>query len=305
VKLVRHKHTGKHYALKVMLKCCVVRLRQIEHVRNEREVLRSVADHPFVVTLYQTFQTSSTIFMLLDYVRGGELFRHLRNVGRFTKREAVFYATEIVCALEALHAMHIVYRDLKPENILLDETGHIRLTDFGFSKRVADRTWTMCGTPEYLAPEVIEGSGHGKSADWWSLGVLIYEMLVGHAPFVSATNNYTEMYELILDGKFSFPDAAQLDAPSKDIVTRLLSRDKNRRLGNLHDGAKDVQRHPFFDGIDWCAAATKQLVPPFIPQTPNGEGDSSNFEIYDADDIDAQGTATPEKARFSDLFAGF
>nr|XP_026235842.1 cAMP-dependent protein kinase catalytic subunit PRKX-like [Urocitellus parryii] len=178
VHLVKEKAAKNYFALKVMSIPEVIRLKQEQHVHNEKSVLMEV-NHPFLVKLFWTSHDDRFLYMLMEYVPGGELFSYLRNRGRFPCSTGLFYATEIVCAIEYLHCRDIVYRDLKPENILLDRDGHIKLTDFGFAKKLVDRTWTLCGTPEYLAPEVIQSKGHGRAVDWWALGILIFEMVAG------------------------------------------------------------------------------------------------------------------------------
>ncbi|KAL6065416.1 cytochrome c oxidase subunit 1 [Balamuthia mandrillaris] len=177
--LVKHKATGKFFALKVLKKVEVVRLKQVDHIKNEKKVLSQV-NCPFIVNLYGTFQDDTNLYLLMEYVIGGEMFCHLRRAGRFPNDTARFFAAQVVLALEHLHSKDILYRDLKPENLLLDKNGNIKIVDFGFAKHVEDRTWTLCGTPEYLAPEIIQSKGHGKAVDWWALGVLIFEMLAGY-----------------------------------------------------------------------------------------------------------------------------
>uniref|UniRef100_G1NPF4 Protein kinase domain-containing protein n=1 Tax=Meleagris gallopavo TaxID=9103 RepID=G1NPF4_MELGA len=202
VHLVKEK-MGKHYfALKVMSIPDVIRLKQEQHVHNEKSVLKEV-NHPFLIRLFWTYHDERFLYMLMEYVPGGELFSYLRNMGRFNNSTGLFYSTEIICAIEYLHSKEIVYRDLKPENILLDKEGHIKLTDFGFAKKLVDRTWTLCGTPEYLAPEVIQSKGHGRAVDWWALGILIFEMLSGFPPFFD--DNPFGIYQKILAGKIDFP----------------------------------------------------------------------------------------------------
>lgn len=170
--------------------CAVIKLKQIDHVRHEREILGDVSGHPFITNLLASFSDRDFLYLLLDYVPGGELFSYLRKFRRFDEGMARFYAAEIVLVLEYLHEQQggVAYRDLKPENLLLDEEGHIRLVDFGFAKRLGGRdgsteTYTLCGTPEYLAPEVIHNKGHTTAVDWWALGILIYEFLTGYPPF--------------------------------------------------------------------------------------------------------------------------
>jgi len=169
-------------ALKILKKSEVLRLKQVEHVKSETKILAMI-EHPFIVNLLTTFQDEKRLFLVLEFVNGGELFSHLRKEGRLPNDDARFYAGEITLAFQYLHDKNIIYRDLKPENLLLDCEGQIKITDFGFAKVVEDRTWTLCGTPEYLAPEIIQSKGHGRAVDWWALGVLIFEMLAGYPPF--------------------------------------------------------------------------------------------------------------------------
>jgi serine/threonine protein kinase len=189
------------------------------------------------------------IYMLLSYVPGGELFTHLRRAQRFTPDVTRFYLATIILALRYLHSFSIIYRDLKPENLLLDSRGYLRLTDFGFAKIVDDRTWTLCGTPEYLAPEIIQSDGHGKAADWWACGILCYEMLVGYPPFFD--DSAYGIYEKILHGQIQWPRT--MDRLSRDIIRAFLHPDRTKRLGNMIGGAQDVLDHPWFRGVDWDA----------------------------------------------------
>lgn len=242
------------FAMKVLRKTEIVRLRQVEHVNAERYILSRVR-HPFIVDLYATFQDSLNIYMLLSYVPGGELFTHLRRAQRFTPDVTRFYLATIVLALKYLHSFNIIYRDLKPENLLLDSRGYLRLTDFGFAKIVDDRTWTLCGTPEYLAPEIIQSDGHGKAADWWACGILAYEMMVGYPPFFD--EKAYGIYEKILKGKIHWPK--EMDRLSRDIIKAFLHPDRTKRLGNLIGGAQDVLEHPWFRGVDWDALERREI----------------------------------------------
>jgi protein kinase A len=236
------------FAMKVLRKTEIVRLRQVEHVNAERYILSRLR-HPFIVDLYGTFQDPLNIYMLLSYVPGGELFTHLRRARRFTPDVTRFYLATIILALRYLHSFNIIYRDLKPENLLLDSRGYLRLTDFGFAKVVDDRTWTLCGTPEYLAPEIIQNQGHGKAADWWACGILCYEMLVGHPPFYDETAY--GIYEKVVAGRISWP--RDIDALSRDLIRGFLHPDRSKRLGNLIGGSQDVLEHAWFRGVDWDA----------------------------------------------------
>lgn len=296
VHLVKEK-TAKHYfALKVMSIPDVIRLKQEQHVHNEKSVLKEV-NHPFLVRLFWTSHDDRFLYMLMEYVPGGELFSYLRNMGRFNNSTGLFYSTEIICAIEYLHSKEIVYRDLKPENILLDREGHIKLTDFGFAKKLSDRTWTLCGTPEYLAPEVIQSKGHGRAVDWWALGILIFEMLSGFPPFFD--DNPFGIYQKILAGKIDFP--RHLDLYVKDLIKKLLVVDRTRRLGNMKNGGEDVKRHRWFRSIDWDAVPQRKLKPPIMPKVSH-EGDTSNFEPYPEDDWNK---APPVPPKDLELFKNF
>ena len=273
---VRKKDSGKIYAMKVLKKEQLVKRKQVAHTQTERKVLEEI-DHPFIVSLRFAFQTQDKLYMVLDYFTGGELFYHLKANGRFSEELARFYAAEITLALECLHSHTIVYRDLKPENVLLDEEGHIRLTDFGLSKDSISGTTlthTFCGTPEYLAPEVIQGAGYNKSVDWWSLGTLLYEMITGLPPFFNT--NVHVMYERIMRAQLTFPAYVSPDAVS--LLTGLLTRDPSRRLGGGLRDAEELKEHPYFRSIDWSKLYHKRLTPPFRPFNKDGITDVSNID---------------------------
>ena len=295
----------KFFALKIMKKLEVVRLKQVEHIRNEKEILMGI-NHPFLVTLYAVAQDRFHLYMLLDYIVGGELFTHLRKAGKFSSEHGRFYAAQITMGLQYLHEECeqgcIVYRDLKPENILIDREGYIKVTDFGFAKKIEDRTWTLCGTPEYLAPEIIQSKGHGKAVDWWALGVLIYEMLAGYPPFYD--ENPFGIYQLILAGKVEFPRFVETHA--RDLVRKLLTADRAKRLGNLRAGGDDVRRHKWYRGLDFNAVFKKEAEAPFVPET-TGDGDTSQFEEYpESNDIDYDKQPDPlPKETDADLFGSF
>ncbi|KXN90505.1 Protein kinase DC2 [Leucoagaricus sp. SymC.cos] len=286
VLLVRHKspqpESTQLFAMKVLRKTKISMLHQVEHVKAERYILARV-HHPFVVDLFATFQDGLNIYMLMSYVPGGELFTHLRRAQRFTSDVTRFYLSTIVLAIRYLHSFNIIYRDLKPENLLLDSRGYLRLTDFGFAKVVDDRTWTLCGTPEYLAPEVIQSDGHGKAADWWACGVLCYEMLVGYPPFFDETPY--GIYEKILVGNVYWPRT--LDRLSRDLIRGFLNPDRSKRLGNVNNGVQDVLQHSWFRGVDWDALERREINAPIIPRASSAEdaGNFLNLPIPPAEDI--------------------
>ncbi|KAI1824930.1 Pkinase-domain-containing protein [Xylaria intraflava] len=276
VHLVQSKHNQRFYAVKVLKKAQVVKMKQVEHTNDERRMLGEVK-HPFLITLWGTFQDARNLYMVMDFVEGGELFSLLRKSGRFPNPVAKFYAAEVTLALEYLHSRNIIYRDLKPENLLLDRHGHLKITDFGFAKRVPDKTWTLCGTPDYLAPEVVSNKGYNKSVDWWSLGILIYEMLCGYTPFWDS-GSPMKIYENILRGMVRYPAYVHPDA--QDLLERLITPDLTRRLGNLYGGPQDVKNHPWFSEVTWDRLSRKDIDAPYTPPVKAGSGDASQFDNY-------------------------
>ncbi|KAM9907374.1 hypothetical protein OXX79_000994 [Metschnikowia pulcherrima] len=281
VHLVRSVHNGRYYAIKVLKKQQVVKMKQVEHTNDERRMLKLV-EHPFLIRMWGTFQDARNLFMVMDYIEGGELFSLLRKSQRFPNPVAKFYAAEVTLALEYLHSHDIIYRDLKPENILLDRNGHIKITDFGFAKEVSTVTWTLCGTPDYIAPEVITSKPYNKSVDWWSLGVLIFEMLAGFTPFYDNTPMKT--YEKILSGKIAFPSFFHADVI--DLLRRLITADLSSRLGNLLNGPSDIRNHPWFSEVVWEKLLVKDIETPYEPPITAGVGDSSLFDHYPEDKLD-------------------
>jgi serum/glucocorticoid-regulated kinase 2 len=249
---VRKKTNGKMYAMKVLRKDHIERRNQSEHTKTERSVLGRI-EHPFIVRLHFAFQTKDKLYFVLDYCAGGELFFHLGREGKFSEERAKFYTAEIVLALDHLHKLKIIYRDLKPENVLLDDKGHIRLTDFGLSKEGIEHfaigATSFCGTPEYLAPEILNRSGHGRAVDWWSLGALLYEMLTGLPPFYSKDREL--LFEKIRRGSLRFPSHLSENAVS--LLRALLTRNPEERLGSGSEDSYEIRVHPFFASIDWEA----------------------------------------------------
>ncbi|KAJ9125782.1 Serine/threonine protein kinase, AGC [Naganishia onofrii] len=271
---VRKRDTMRIYALKTIRKAHIVSRNEVTHTLAERTVLAKV-NNPFIVPLKFSFQSTDKLYLVLAFVNGGELFHHLQREGRFNEVRSRFYAAELLCALEHLHSFNVVYRDLKPENILLDYVGHIALCDFGLCKlnmSDSETTNTFCGTPEYLAPELLSGHGYTKCVDWWTLGVLLYEMLTGLPPFYDENTN--EMYRKILQDPLRFPD--DMGSEARSILTLLLNRDPSRRLGV--NGAQDIKNHPFFARhIDWKKLMAKKIQPPFKPAVASAI-DTSNFD---------------------------
>ncbi|KAJ7489440.1 kinase-like domain-containing protein [Mycena latifolia] len=272
---VRKKDTQRIYALKTIRKAHIAqRPGEITHILAERTVL-ALVNNPFIVPLKFSFQNPDKLYLVMSFVNGGELFYHLQREGKFDQDRSRFYAAELLCALEHLHGFNVVYRDLKPENILLDYTGHIALCDFGLCKlnmSETEKTNTFCGTPEYIAPELLESQGYTKTVDWWTLGVLLYEMMTGLPPFYD--ENVNTMYQRILTDPLNFP----LDMPSeaRSVMTGLLQRDPAKRLG-AH-GSEEIKKHPFFAKyIDWNRLLAKKYPTPFKPSVESVL-DVANFD---------------------------
>ncbi|KAL2912746.1 cAMP-dependent protein kinase catalytic subunit [Polyrhizophydium stewartii] len=248
--------------MKVLRKNEIVKMRQVEHTINEKHILE-LLDFPFLVSMLGTFQDSANVYFILEYIQGGELFSYLRR-----------------CV-----------------NLLITAQGHIKITDFGFAKIVHDVTWTLCGTPDYLAPEIIQSKGYGRAVDWWALGILIYEMVAGYPPFYH--EEHMKLYENILACKPKFPQ--NFDPHCKDLVKRLLSADLTKRFGNLKGGVLDIKRHKWFAGVDWEKLQALEIPAPYIPPL-KGDGDTSNFDSY-PEDYEPYGATGPDPHR--DKFKDF
>jgi len=305
VRLCKHLDDNKFYALKILKKSEVIYLKQVEHVKTEKNILETLRKHPFIVNLFGSFQDDRNLYLLMEYIIGGEFFSHLRKAGRFPNEIARFYAAQITTVFEHLHAENILYRDLKPENLLLDREGNCKVTDFGFAKKVEYRTWTLCGTPEYLAPEIILSKGHGKAVDWWALGILMYEMLAGYPPFYD--EDPLGIYQKILEGKIKFP--WHFDRHSKDLIKKLLTADLTKRLGNLKAGAEDIKMHKWFimtmKGKEaqeyWNDVLNKEIPPPLTIEVESEE-DTTNFEQYpDSVDNNTQTIDPRDQQLFEDF----
>ena len=275
---VRKHGTNHVYAMKVMCKSDIVARHQVRHTFTERALLAAV-HHPFVVTMHYAFQSSTALFLVLALQSGGELFFHLRREGAFSEPRVRLYAAEILLALDALHRARFVYRDLKPENILLDGEGHVRLSDFGLAKETSGAldASTFCGTPSYMAPEVLLGTGHGIAVDWWGFGTLMFESLAGAPPFYS--RNVHAMYRSILCGELCWP--LSVSRAARALLEGLLVRDPLRRLG-AH-GAALVQRQKFFRPLTFRKVLARGYTPIFQPRllgaSPSTEAlDTSNFD---------------------------
>ncbi|XP_075073348.1 ribosomal protein S6 kinase beta-2 isoform X2 [Mixophyes fleayi] len=273
-----------------------------EHATAERSVLESVR-HPFIVDLVYAFQTHGKLYLILECLSGGELFLHLEREGIFMEDTACFYLAEITLALGHLHSLGIIYRDLKPENVMLSAHGHIKLTDFGMCKESIHGdsvTHTFCGTVEYMAPEVLSRKGHNRAVDWWSLGILLYDMLTGSPPFTG--NNRKKIIDKILKGKPSFPPYLTPDAC--DLLKKLLKKNPTQRLGSGEADVADIQKHQFFRQIHWEELLQCKIEPPYKPNLLS-EDDASHFGAHFTRQtpIDSPDTGISESA--NQAFLGF
>lgn len=268
-----------------MKKGRIVKSKQLQHVQNELSILSRIRSI-FVVELRAVFQDENSVYLLMDYVEGGELFSHLRRDHKFALPVYQFFALELCCVLYHLHQLNIIFRDLKPENILLTRAGHIRLWDFSLAKVIENRTYTLCGTPEYVSPEMIQGYGYGYSVDWWALGICLHEMVLGYPPFYG--RNPFVIYRKILQGAVAMSDET-IPVTSKAIVRAFLHLDRNHRLGCVT--FQEVQSHSFFKGVDWNSAFQELIISPIIPTVATA-GDTSNYDYYPEEIVEEPASLT-------------
>ena len=269
VLLVRLKANQKVYAMKILSKNLLKIKRQQIHTKTERDLMVKI-NCPFIVNIKSAFQDIAKLYIVSEFMQGGDMFYHMHDgkIIIFNNDKTRFYIMELVLALEFLHKNNMVYRDLKPENILLDAKGHIKLTDFGLSKILeteSDKAFTICGTPQYLAPEILQKKGYNKAVDWWSLGCVMYEMLTGKIPF--AIKRGVKLNMKIYEQGVKYPDHLYKNA--KDLIKKLLVIDPNERLGSGPDGSENIKKHPFFNKTNWNDAYQRKIKPPFIPKLKN------------------------------------
>jgi tRNA A-37 threonylcarbamoyl transferase component Bud32 len=274
--LVEYLPTHEIYAMKSLKKDLLIREEKIESTLLEKEILETI-NHPFIINLIFCFQTEERINFVMPFIPGGELFQHLKKLKHFGELKAKFYAAQIALAIQHLHDKGYIYRDLKPENILMDEKGYLRITDFGLAKKIkeGEKANSFCGTPEYLAPEIINGVGYDKNVDWWSFGILLYEMICGIPPFYLQDLN--KMYFLIKNEKnIKFDKKFLVSKDARDVITKLLEKNVEDRLSS-HFGIEELKNHPFFKSIDFDALLRKEIEAPFLPRI-NDKTDVQNFD---------------------------
>ncbi|KAM9727548.1 cGMP-dependent protein kinase 1 isoform 1-T1 [Menidia menidia] len=285
VELVQLKSDeSKTFAMKILKKRHIVDTRQQEHIRSEKLIMQE-AHSDFIVRLYRTFKDSKYLYMLMEACLGGELWTILRDRGSFEDSTTRFYTACVVEAFAYLHSKGIIYRDLKPENLILDHRGYAKLVDFGFAKKIGfgKKTWTFCGTPEYVAPEIILNKGHDISADYWSLGILMFELLTGSPPFSGPDPMKT--YNIILRGIDMIEFPKKITKNAANLIKKLCRDNPSERLGNLKNGVKDIQKHKWFEGFNWEGLKKGTLTPPIVPNVTSAV-DTSNFDSFPEDNED-------------------
>jgi cGMP-dependent protein kinase len=279
VRLVVHKPTGQSYALKGMRKEQIVEMKQQKNIINEKKILEMM-DHPFILTLAADYHDNAEVYMLLELALGGELFSLLQKKAPLPDKEAMFYVAQVVAIFAFMQSQKVVYRDLKPENLLLDSSGYIKMIDFGFAKILTEKTWTLCGTPEYLAPEIIKNAGHSFEVDWWCSGILAYECLMGVTPFVC--DDQMESYRKIIKCKVAWPRS--FSAGAKEFEEKLIVADPKKRMGCLKNGPADVKNLSWFKDLDWKKLEAKQMTAPHVPKIKSNT-DDSNFDDFEDEAI--------------------
>ncbi|CAG0924471.1 unnamed protein product [Notodromas monacha] len=269
----------RHVAMKVLSKEKIVGRKQVRHAIEEKR-LTAAMSYPFVMTLHATFQDNANLFMVMPYMPCGDLFAYLCSRTDMEANTAVFLTAQVILGIEYLHNNDIVYRDLKPENIMMDTKGYLKIADFGFAKLVHLRAWTFCGTPEYIAPEIIKNVGYWKPIDWWAVGILIYELLVGRSPFHAKSD--AEIFEKILECKPDYPE--NLSPASRDLMQNLIVLDPTRRYGSLFNGVMDIKCHPWFYPYDWIPLLNQNVEAPFtMPKKKLPRSDSETLKIPKSD----------------------
>ncbi|CAG9765068.1 unnamed protein product [Ceutorhynchus assimilis] len=297
VVLCKDKRDSKTYAMKLMEKCNIIKTRQLAHTGAEIKLMKNI-NFPFIVDMHGFFMDNVYVGIVMSFANAGDMFTHLRELKKFEEGLAKFYAAQVILAFEYIHHLGVIYRDLKPENILVDLQGYLRITDLGFCKKIDNtRTYTLCGTPEYLAPEIILSQGYNKSVDYWSYGVLVYEMNAGYAPFFA--KDPMRLYEKIVSGKYSCPPffSKQL----KDLLGNMLIVDRSKRYGLLKNGVKDIKSHDWFKNTDFDQILSKKVIPSYVPKVDN-ETDTRYFESSSKKLVVKKASTDEFAKEFDDIF---
>ena len=302
VYLTRSKWSNELFAMKVLTKQFLKQKHQEEHTKTERDLMVSI-NCPFILNIRYAFQDQTQLYIISEFMQGGDMFFHLHEIGKFTKDRAKFYSIELLLAIEVLHKNNMVYRDLKPENILMDKDGHLKISDFGLSKildDMNDKIFTLCGTPQYIAPEVIYKQGYDKGIDWWSFGCVFYEMLTGHLPYKIPRNQ--KLSHKLFEVEVKYPK--DFDTNLVDLLKRLLSVDPKNRLGNGTKDAEEIKSHPYYKDVDWNLYLEKKVKPPFIPKLKYAD-DVKYFDKGFTDESISEANQTPNTIKTPIDFQGF
>ena len=296
LKIAKNKRTNEAIALKIIKKSQIIKSGQKPHILNEYKIL-PILDHPSIISYIGATHDEKYIYFGFEFISGGDLFTSLRVENSFSLEKAQFYSGQLVFVLDYLHNKKIIYRNLKPENILINKNGYIKIFDFELSKVIEDRTYTMCGTPGYLAPEIILNKGYGLSVDWWAFGILLYEMICGVEPFYD--EEPMKIYENILNGKILF--SSDFDSQSKSLIKHLLEPELSKRYGNLKNGVNDIKNHSFFRSMNWDKLLKQEIEAPFIPKIKDNN-ELKYYNVYpDSDDNNVE-SYNKDNDPFNDLF---
>jgi len=302
VLLVRFISNNQLYAMKILSKNQLKITHQEEHTKTERDLMVKLTS-PFLVNIKFAFQDEAKLYIVSDFMQGGDMFYHLHSQNKFPEKKAKFYLIEIILGLEALHKNNMIYRDLKPENILMDSEGHIKLTDFGLSKILNDsddKAFTLCGTPQYLAPEVLKNTGYDKSVDFWSLGCFFYEMLTGFLPYYIPRSKINMK---IFENKVKYPP--DLNPIAINFINDLLNLDPNKRLGSGENGFNNIKSHEYFKDINWDKYLKKEIKPPFVPELDD-DLDLKYFDkMFTEEPIDSNRPTQFSRPREYSTYKGF
>ena len=303
VLLVRFKSKDTLYAMKILSKNQIKIKHQEEHTKTERDLMVKI-NNPFIVNIKFAFQDESKLYIVSDFMQGGDMFYHLHSQKKFEESRAKFYAIELILGLEYLHKNSMIYRDLKPENILMDSKGHLKISDFGLSKILDspdDKAYTLCGTPQYLAPEILKNKGYDKTVDWWSLGCFLYEMLTGFLPFYIPKGN--RINPKVFEEPLRFPP--DVNPVAINLISQLITVNPKKRLGYGEEDAKKIKDHEFFKGVEWEKYLNKEIEPPFLPEFDN-ETDLRYFDkMFTDEPIDSNRPTVNSRPREHSVYKDF
>ena len=278
IKTARSKRINELIIIKILKKSEIIKTNQTEHIMNELNIIPYL-EHSSIIKFISFYMDNYYLYLAFEFLPGGDLFTLLKSENKFSSNKSQFYIGQIIFAIEYLHSQNIIYRNLKPENILINKNGYIKITDFSLAKKLEDRTYTICGTPGYMAPEIILNKGYGMGVDWWAVGILLYEMICGIDPFWDESP--MKIYENILEGKIKF--SSDFDDKSKKLIKHLLEKDISKRYGNLKNGVEDIKNHEFFQNFNWDKLLKQEIPAEFIPKI-NDENVIKYYDFYPGND---------------------